>query len=134
MTDILFRLALPGLLWFSTLVPANAQTISSTCPNWTLPKGRVQFATLLRAAGDIVHVDDAERSLGLPRAQAAKRLSRWMAQGWLQRVGPGAYAPVAIDTIGADQVLSDPWVLVPALFSPGYVGGRTAAEHWDLTE
>jgi predicted transcriptional regulator of viral defense system len=24
--------------------------------------------------------------------------------------------------------------LVPALFAPAYVGGRTAAEHWDLTE
>jgi predicted transcriptional regulator of viral defense system len=23
---------------------------------------------------------------------------------------------------------------VPALFGPGYIGGRTAAEHWDLTE
>ena len=102
--------------------------------NSALPKGRVQLATVLSAAGDIVHVDDVERILRLPRAEAAKRLSRWMAQGWLHRVGPGAYAPVSIDTLGADQVLSDPWVLVPALFSPGYVGGRTAAEHWDLTE
>jgi predicted transcriptional regulator of viral defense system len=25
-------------------------------------------------------------------------------------------------------------VLVPALFHPAYIGGRTAAEHWDLTE
>ena len=57
-----------------------------------------------------------------------------MTQGWLHRVGRGAYVPVAIDTLGADRVLADPWVLVPALFSPGYVGGRTAAEHWDLTE
>jgi predicted transcriptional regulator of viral defense system len=100
----------------------------------TLPKGRAQLAAVLSAAGDIVYVSDVERTLQLPRAEAAKRLSRWMAQGWLHRVGPGAYAPVAIDTLGADQVLSDPWVLVPALFSPGYVGGRTAAEHWDLTE
>jgi predicted transcriptional regulator of viral defense system len=99
-----------------------------------LPKGRAQLATVLSAAGDIVHVGDVERILQLPRAEAAKRLSRWMAQGWFHRVGRGAYAPVAIDTLGADQVLSDPWVLVPALFSPGYVGGRTAAEHWDLTE
>jgi predicted transcriptional regulator of viral defense system len=100
----------------------------------TLPKGRAQLATVLGASGDIVHVGDVERILHLPRAEAAKRLSRWMAQGWLHRVGRGAYAPVAIDTLGADQVLSDPWVLVPALFYPGYVGGRTAAEHWDLTE
>jgi predicted transcriptional regulator of viral defense system len=31
-------------------------------------------------------------------------------------------------------MLDDGWVLVPTLFVPGYVGGRTAAEHWDLTE
>lgn len=99
-----------------------------------LPKGRAQLATVLSAAGDIVHVSDVERILQLSRAEAAKRLSRWMTQGWLHRVGMGAYVPVAIDTLGADQVLTDPWVLVPALFSPGYVGGRTAAEHWDLTE
>ena len=103
-------------------------------PKVALPKGRAQLATVLSGAGDIIHVDDAERILQLPRPEAAKRLSRWMAQGWLHRVGRGAYAPVAIDTLGADQILSDPWVLVPALFSPGYIGGRTAAEHWDLTE
>jgi predicted transcriptional regulator of viral defense system len=30
--------------------------------------------------------------------------------------------------------LDDAWVLVPALFAPAYIAGRTAAEHWDLTE
>jgi predicted transcriptional regulator of viral defense system len=99
-----------------------------------LPKGRAQLAKVLSAAGDVIHVSDVERILQLPREEAAKRLSRWMMQGWLRRVGRGAYVPVAIDTLGADQVLSDPWVLVPALFSPAYIGGRTAAEHWDLTE
>jgi predicted transcriptional regulator of viral defense system len=32
------------------------------------------------------------------------------------------------------QVLEDPWILVPALFDPGYVGGASAAQFWDLTE
>ncbi len=36
--------------------------------------------------------------------------------------------------MGSSRVLDDPWVLVPALFAPAYIGGRTAAEHWDLTE
>ena len=36
--------------------------------------------------------------------------------------------------MASDRVLDDPWVLVPALFAPAYIGGRTAAEHWDLTE
>lgn len=73
-------------------------------------------------------------TLQLSRTSAAQRLARWTEQGWLNRVGHGAYVPVAIDTMGATRTLVDPWVLVPALFAPAYVGGRTAAEHWDLTE
>ena len=46
----------------------------------------------------------------------------------------GAYVAASIDTMGSDRVLDDAWVLVPALFAPAYIGGRTAAEHWDLTE
>ncbi|NYG45272.1 hypothetical protein GGD67_002730 [Bradyrhizobium sp. IAR9] len=32
----------------------------------------------------------------------------------------------------ASSMMPGRWV--PALFAPAYVGGRTAAEHWDLTE
>ena len=36
--------------------------------------------------------------------------------------------------MASDRVLDDPWVLVPALFAPAYIGDHTAAEYWDLTE
>lgn len=99
-----------------------------------LPQGRAQLVRVLSAAGDVIHVDDVARTLQLDRTAAAQRLSRWTEQGWLRRVGRGAYVAASIDTMGADRVLDDPWVLVPALFAPAYIGGRTAAEHWDLTE
>ena len=99
-----------------------------------IPKGRRKLAAVVRAAGDIVHIADAERELDISRSDAAKLLSRWSGQGWLRRVGPGAYAPVGLTSLGSQQVLDDPWVLVPALYGPAYIGGRTAAEHWDLTE
>ncbi len=99
-----------------------------------LPKGRIKLAAVVRAAGDIIHIDDAAQTLELPRTKAAKLLSRWTKQGWLRRVGSGAYVPVPLDSLESEHVLDDPWVLVPALFSPAYVGGRTAAEHWGLTE
>ena len=57
-----------------------------------------------------------------------------MKQAWLRRVGRGAYLPASLTTLGNVHVLDDPWILVPALFDPAYIGGRTAAEHWDLTE
>lgn len=99
-----------------------------------LPQGRAQLVRVLTVAGDVIHIDDVVTALQLDRTAAAQRLSRWVEQGWLRRVGRGAYVAVSLDTMGSNRVLDDPWVLVPALFAPAYVGGRTAAEHWDLTE
>jgi predicted transcriptional regulator of viral defense system len=52
----------------------------------------------------------------------------------LRRVGPGTYVPVELALFESDKVIQDPWVLVPALFERAYIGARTAAVHWDLTE
>jgi predicted transcriptional regulator of viral defense system len=99
-----------------------------------LPRGRARLSAVIQAAGDVVQIEDAVQALDITRTQAAKLLSRWTEQGWLRRVGSGAYVPVQLDLLDARQVVQDPWVLVPTLFEPCYVGGRTAAEHWDLTE
>ena len=103
-------------------------------PPIIVAKGRRRLAAVIRRAGDIVRIADAERALDLSRSDAAKLLSRWTGQGWLRRVGPGAYAPVGLDSVTSELVLDDPWVMVPVLYSPAYLGGRTAAEYWDLTE
>lgn len=95
---------------------------------------RERLATVLRAAKEVVSVDIAAQALDMDRQAAAKTLSRWRAQGWLRRVGPGLYVPIPLDLSGSEQVLPDPWVLVPTLFGDCYVGGWTAAHHWDLTE
>jgi predicted transcriptional regulator of viral defense system len=100
----------------------------------TLPSGRSKLAAVTKAAGDVVRIDDAVKALGITRTEASKLLSRWAGQGWLRRVGKGAYVPVQLDLLDAEQVVEDPWILVPILFEPAYIGGRTAAEHWDLTE
>jgi predicted transcriptional regulator of viral defense system len=99
-----------------------------------LPQGRAQLVQVLAASGDVIHISDVTKVLAISRIDAAKRLARWKDQGWVSRVGSGAYVPATIDTLGSERVLDDAWVLVPALFAPGYIGGRTAAEHWDLTE
>lgn len=100
----------------------------------SLPESRQRLTALVGGAGDVISVDDAVRLLHLDRSTAAKTLARWTEQGWLRRVRRGTYVPVTLDTLDSQHVLDDPWVLVPSLFSPGYVGGRTAAEHWDMTE
>lgn len=99
-----------------------------------LPKGRALLMHVLAASGDVISTDVAARALGLDRADVSKRLARWAEQGWLRRVGRGVYVAASLETLDSEHVLEDAWVLVPALFAPAYVGGRTAAEHWDLTE
>ena len=83
-----------------------------------------------------IAVFDALSAIGfsIGRTEATKLLSRWTRQGWLRRVAPGAYAAAQLESLESEQVLDDPWVLVPALYGPAYVGGWSAAEHWDLTE
>lgn len=100
----------------------------------TLPAGRQRLTALLRATGDVFGVEETATILGLDRAAAAKTLARWTRQGWLRRVGRGAYVSATLETLDSNMVLEDPWILVPALFAPAYIGGRTAANHWDLTE
>jgi predicted transcriptional regulator of viral defense system len=99
-----------------------------------LPASRARLAAVLRATKEVVTIDAVVKALDLDRTSAAKLLSRWVQQGWLRRVGPGIYVAVPLDLAGTEQVVEDPWVLVPTLFRECYVGGWTAAHHWDLTE
>lgn len=68
----------------------------------------------------------------LSQPHANKVLSRLASKGWLVRVGRGLYSVVRLGTPEAS--VEDPLVLAMSLFSPCYISGWTAAEHWDLTE
>ena len=100
----------------------------------SLPASRARLAAVLRATKEVVSVAIVSQTLEIDRRRAAKLLSRWLKQGWLRRVGHGLYVPVPLDLAGTEQVISDPWVLVPSLFGNSHIGGWTAAHHWDLTE
>src|ERR1700733_14909824 len=100
----------------------------------SLPTHRARLGAVLRAAKEVVSVDVTSRTLRIERRAAAKLLSRWKQQGWLRRIGHGLYVLVPLDLAGSEQVIADPWVLVPTLFGQCYIGGWTAAHHWELTE
>ncbi|NCX96996.1 MAG: hypothetical protein EBX41_11450, partial [Chitinophagia bacterium] len=99
-----------------------------------MTRPKEQLGILVREAGEIFTVCSAAKSLNISNIEAAKTLARWATQGWLTRVRRGLYAVVPIEAANVGQAFEDAWMLVPDLFSPCYVGGWSAAEHWDFTE
>jgi len=97
-------------------------------------ESREKLARVLRKAEGTISVEQAAASLGVSRKETAKKLSQWAQQGWLSRVRRGLYVPVPLESKSADVALEDPWIIAERLFSPCYIGGWSAAEHWDLTE
>lgn len=96
--------------------------------------GRERLKRVLRDSDELISVAGVSAALSLDRGEAAKLLARWNQQGWVKRLRRGTYAPVPISAFGQEQVLEDPWIMVPDLFAPAAIGGWSAAEHWGLTE
>ena len=95
---------------------------------------RERLAAILRGSKGTVSVAQATAILGVGSSDAAKMLSRWNKKGWLSRVKRGLYVPVPLEASSANVPLDDPWQIAVSLYSPCYIGGWSAAEHWDLTE
>lgn len=95
-----------------------------------------ELALLSRAArGGVVDVQESARALGLSARAASARLAAWTRAGWLARVRRGVYLVLPLESESERQTtVEDPWLLAAALFSPCYIGGWSAAEHWGLTE
>ena len=94
------------------------------------------MAELARAAaGGLLTVPRAAEVLGVSSHQAAVQLGRLERSGWLARAQRGLYLVLPIEAMpGNGAIAEDAWVLATALFAPCYLGGWTAAEHWELTE
>ncbi|QLQ23990.1 MAG: hypothetical protein HZT41_03080 [Dechloromonas sp.] len=95
---------------------------------------RSQLSRLLRDSPSVVTPGETAAILGLTPALAARRLAAWARAGWLARVRRGAYVPVPIEAESSDIALDDSWTAAAAMYSPCYIGGWSAAEHWGLTE
>jgi predicted transcriptional regulator of viral defense system len=95
---------------------------------------RERLAAVLRGTKGAISVAEVTSILSMAPASAAKVLARWTNKGWLSRVRRGLYVPVPIESRTADVPLEDPWIIAARLYSPCYIGGWSAAEHWDLTE
>lgn len=80
-----------------------------------------------------IAVDDL-LAMSANRASANLILSRLSRKGWLRRLQRGVYSVVPLSSQSPQPVVEDPLALASRLFSPCYISGWTAAQHWDLTE
>lgn len=95
---------------------------------------RKRIAAIIRGTKGTISVTEAAEILGVLPTNAAKMLARWSKKGWFSRVKRGLYIPVPLESRTADVPLEDPWLIAERLYSPCYIGGWSAAEHWGLTE
>jgi predicted transcriptional regulator of viral defense system len=97
-------------------------------------KERLIIDTLVGHGKQIVRVEDLTPLLGQNASNPNLILSRLTKKGWLQRLRAGTYRIVPLGSDSANPVPEDAWLIATEIFSPCYMGGWTAAEHWDLTE
>ncbi|MBK8870934.1 MAG: hypothetical protein IPN19_07745 [Elusimicrobia bacterium] len=92
------------------------------------------LGTLLRQAGGIIRSEIVPGILSVSKPKARSLLHRWAAQHWIVRLKRGIYLPLPLEAESSDRWAEDPWVIANAIFSPCYIGGWSAGEHWGLTE
>lgn len=97
---------------------------------------RDTLTSLSRAAtGNLISVEAAAEALQLDRKAVASRLASLARRGWLIRARRGLYFIPPLEADPSKPVVAeDPWIVARELFAPCYIGGWTAAEHWELTE
>lgn len=97
-------------------------------------KNRRLLDLLNRTASGPFNIKDASKMLNLPLYQARRLLGYWASKGWLARVHRGIYITVPLGTINPPEYKEDSWIVALKIYSPCYIGGWTAAEHWELTD
>jgi len=103
------------------------------------PKGlgkleRQRLSLLLRNTHVTLSVAEASDILSVPRTKAAKLLAAYAQKGWLTRVYSGVYMSVPIESSTNKVIPEAPFAIAEKLFSPCYITGWSAAEHWGMTE
>lgn len=98
------------------------------------PSGRAELTTILGAGRRFVTPADVVEALGVNADTAAKKLSRWAADGWLRRARRGLYIPVPVDATNPAAWSEDALIVAAAVWPPCYFTGWTAANHWALTD
>lgn len=95
---------------------------------------RALLERLHRGASAPFTATQASTILSVPVSKARALLNYLYRRGWLARVKHGVYATVPLGATEPSEWREDAWIVATTLFSPCYIGGWSACEHWALTE
>lgn len=79
-------------------------------------------------------IAEAATALNMPLEEARILLAYFVRKGWLARVRRGLYITVPLGTLNPQEYKENPWIVAERVFSPCYIGGWSAAEHWEFTD
>lgn len=96
--------------------------------------GRAELTKILGSGKRFVTPADVVAAIGVDADTAAKKLSRWAADGWLRRARRGLYIPVPVDANDPATWTEDALIVATAVWAPCYFSGWTSANYWALTE
>jgi len=100
--------------------------------NATSSREKIQM--LLSQTNGLVRIDDVQTTLGVSREKARYILWSLAKRGWLKKLQLGLYRVVPLESSDPSLTDENPWIIANELYSPGYVGGWTAANYWGLTD
>jgi len=97
-------------------------------------KNRVLLDTLNREVKNPFGIPDVSRILEISLIKARRLTAYWAARGWLTRIKRGLFMTVPLGAINPTERKEDPWIVAATIFTPCYIGGWSACEHWGLTD
>jgi predicted transcriptional regulator of viral defense system len=95
---------------------------------------RKRLSDVVRQCKGCFNTKDVAACLQISTAKARGMLATWSKHSWLQRIRPGVYLAVELASESPEDILIDPWLIAMQLYSPCYIGGWSACQHWDFTE
>lgn len=97
-------------------------------------KNRKILTTLHRETTGPFKADELVDMLDIDIHRIRRLLAHLTKSGWLSRIRPGLYTTVSLDVEYPASWQEDPWIIANKTFSPSYIGGWSACEHWGLTD
>lgn len=107
---------------------------TSPAPRGISEKNRRLLTALHRGSTGPFTPREAVEILKLDVGRTRRFLAYLADAGWLVRIRRGLYATVPLDLAEPGAWQEDPWIVAAKVFSPFYIGGWSACEHWGLTD